>query len=506
MNRLSVYDDVGDFNRIRPTKLLHVLSIVCVLASLLSHLPALAQEPPPRAGITVTIDPVEINAEGYDREIFPYAEPALPPTLTVKGSGLPAYQLQLSPELLFLQKCTYGGSLTIWRLQGQVMAVLTDAVSGQQIAAQVFLADVPAGCESSVSILQLADHISWPPESLIIEWLVSVVPPAETEEGGLGLNPITNHPLIPLAELGTVKLAEAVGDFAFMPDSRLFLTGASWESIVRLWDVSTLEETASADLLPGENGNSIYAAAISPDGNQIAVSAAPFHNILRILDAHLAETLFELPVESSIERLAFSPDGALLAAVNYKTVTLWDMSTGVISLSFELSPPVRTIVFSPDGATLLTVTGDDETAAMIAQWNVRTGELVSNTMLTTPVSHAVMSPDGTLLAVAPLDEGNLGRIDIITPQGELVISLTGHTDSVYSLAFNPAGTMLASASGDRTVRLWNIETGNSQNISYELPVYQVIATVFFSPDGTILGGGTSWRDAHPIVILWYAAE
>ena len=335
---------------------------------------------------------------------------------------------------------------------------------------------------------------------------MSVVPPTETEGGGLGLNPITNDPLIPLAELGAIKLAETPNYFAFMPDSRLLLTGAASQSIVRLWDVNTLEETASTDLLPGENGNSIYGVAISPDGNQIAVSAAPFHNILRILDADLAETLFVLPVEDSIGRLVFSPDGSLLAAVNYKTVTLWDMSTGVISLSFELSTPVQTMAFSPDGSTLITVTGDDETAAMIAQWYVHTGELVANAMLTTRASKVVISPDGTLLAVAPIGEGTVGRIDIITLQGEPVISLDGHTDRVYSLAFSPAGTLLASASGDRTVRVWDIETGNSQNIPYELTANQVIATVFFSPDGTLLAGGTSWRNADPTVILWYAAE
>ena len=43
MNRLSVCDGVGDFNRIRSTKLLDVLCIVRAVASLLSHLPVLAQ-------------------------------------------------------------------------------------------------------------------------------------------------------------------------------------------------------------------------------------------------------------------------------------------------------------------------------------------------------------------------------------------------------------------------------------------------------------------------------
>ena len=68
-------------------------------------------------------------------------------------------------------------------------------------------------------------------------------------------------------------------------------------------------------------------------------------------------------------------------------------------------------------------------------------------------------PDGTLLAVA----SSIGIWLYDTATAQEVTLLTGHTGRVYSVVFSPDGTTLASGSGDDTLRLWDVATGDMLN-------------------------------------------
>ncbi|KAF7514050.1 hypothetical protein GJ744_004375 [Endocarpon pusillum] len=62
--------------------------------------------------------------------------------------------------------------------------------------------------------------------------------------------------------------------------------------------------------------------------------------------------------------------------------------------------------------------------------------------------------------------------------------LEGHTSWVKAVAFSPDGSLLVSASDDRTVRLWQVSTGQEVQ-KFEGDTYLVNA-VAFSPDGSLL--------------------
>ena len=67
--------------------------------------------------------------------------------------------------------------------------------------------------------------------------------------------------------------------------------------------------------------------------------------------------------------------------------------------------------------------------------------------------------------------------------------LTGHTDAVYSVAFSPDGKRIVSGSDDKTVQVWDADTG--QPIGQPLTGHtDAVSSVAFSPDGKRIVSGS----------------
>ncbi|MBP5975382.1 hypothetical protein HW132_22265 [Brasilonema sp. CT11] len=73
------------------------------------------------------------------------------------------------------------------------------------------------------------------------------------------------------------------------------------------------------------------------------------------------------------------------------------------------------------------------------------------------VNAVSFSPNGKILATASGDK-TVKLWDTAT--GQVIKTLSGHTDSVNGASFSPDGKMLATASGDNTVRLWRLDYDN----------------------------------------------
>lgn len=182
--------------------------------------------------------------------------------------------------------------------------------------------------------------------------------------------------------------------------------------------------------------------------------------------------------------IAWSPDGHLLAAGSGdNSVWIWDTDDGQCLHQLKgYEGDVEAIAWAPDTPILATGAKDRK----IRLWNIQNGQLLKTLHgLPHNILSLAWSPDGQWLAAGLFGDGWVYLYDVAHDDRPHI--LQGHSDAVNCVAWSRDGKTLASASGDRTIRLWDIDTFTTRAV---LQGDSWISKVVWFGDGKTLAAGT----------------
>ncbi|RKU28057.1 hypothetical protein C6497_10005 [Candidatus Poribacteria bacterium] len=332
-----------------------------------------------------------------------------------------------------------------------------------------------------------------------------------------------NDGIIRFWDLTTKELANTITghmgwwDFSVSPDGHTVIGHETMDNYtIQLWDTNTGRHTKT---LIGHK-KSISSIAISPDGTSIASSS--YDKTIRLWHPNTGEVRkimrgYRIPVY----KMLFNPDGHILATVDTDhNIRLWDTASGKYLITLNgLTETVKTMVFSSDRKILTSVESDNISDVWeFHVWDINTGELKQKISVSPTNGHrasinskVLFSPDGQTLAITLSDTSSdyskwsyiIVMWDVQT--GKIKDTLSGHTNDITSIAFNPNGNRLASGGDDKTIRLWDLATGE-QKLQISEPLwYQILSAgndfvtqLSFSPEGQILASGIS----EGVIYLW----
>jgi|GEM_PF-1000369 len=281
---------------------------------------------------------------------------------------------------------------------------------------------------------------------------------------------------------------------AFGPDGVL-----ATASPLAIWKVGT-----GKPIWKPEGFVEVERMAFSPDGSLLALGDDD--GTVSLWDVKAKEEKHEIQQgEQGVKSLVFAPNGKFLVTSDFQgQIKLWDVESGKNLRSIPISG-VRHVAISPDSKTLVSA------GKSVQLWDVATGEAKGE--LTEKAGEprvadaweAAFAPNGQLVATADFSqtEFKYGVLlwDIAARKLKAILSPNGPDESVQHIAFSANGKFVASH-GMRGRKIWIWRIADHKLVQTLKPEGQGVNAVAWSRDGKYLAAVGDDKSGSSTIWIW----
>jgi DDB1- and CUL4-associated factor 13 len=276
-----------------------------------------------------------------------------------------------------------------------------------------------------------------------------------------------------VAQLGKGHV-DGVYTMAKDPGSLEHFASGSGDGVVKVWNMASREEIWATHA----HENIVKGMCWTPDQKLISCAS---DKTIKVFDPYNSSSR-DPPMATYLGQTAFT------SVSHHRAMTSFAASSGVISiydLSRPSTAPTQTLLWPTSADTINSVAFNQTETSILAStamdravvlYDLRTSSPLLKTVLKLASNAVAWNPMEAFNFAVANEDHNIYIFDMRKMERALNV-LKDHVAAVMDVEFSPTGEELVSASYDRTVRLWNRDSGHSRDIYHTKRMQRFVSII-----------------------------